>query len=70
MGLGAEEREAFIPHMTIAEFISVERTAELLQELRGTVPEGTFPCYSVEYAVPNRDFHFERVLTIPLGVGK
>jgi hypothetical protein len=53
--------------MTIAEFISVQRTDELLHELSGHVPEGTFRCDSIEYAVPNERFYFERVLTIPLG---
>lgn len=61
------QREHVAPHMTIAEFISTERTDELLKQLSGNVPEGTFLCDSVEYAVPNRDFYFERVLTIPLG---
>ena len=39
--------ELIAPHMTIAEFISLERTAELLQQLSGKVPEGTFRCDSV-----------------------
>jgi hypothetical protein len=51
--------------MTIAEFISVEGTDDLLQQLSGRVPEGTFLCNSIEYAVPNDGFYFERVLTIP-----
>ncbi len=55
------------PHMTIAEFITVERTEELLKELQGKVPEGTFQCGSIEYAVPNDEFYFERVMTIPIG---
>jgi 2'-5' RNA ligase len=55
------------PHMTIAEFITVQRTEELLKELQGKVPEGTFQCGSIEYAVPNDEFYFERVLTIPIG---
>lgn len=61
------KREHIAPHMTIAEFISNERTDELLQQLSGNVPEGSFLCSSVEYAVPNRDLYFERVLTVPLG---
>ncbi len=56
------------PHMTIAEFITLHRTDELLHELSGHVPEGTFPCTAIEYAVPNRDFTFERVLSVPLAV--
>ncbi len=55
------------PHITIAEFISIERTNELLKELQGKVPEGLFQCMTIEYAVPNDDFYFERVLSIPLG---
>lgn len=55
------------PHMTIAEFITLERSNELLEELSGKVPEGTFLCNSIEFAVPNKDFYCERILTIPLG---
>ncbi len=58
--------EHIAPHMTVAEFISVERTNELLQELGGKVPEGIFHCGSIEYAVPNERFYFERLLSIPL----
>jgi 2'-5' RNA ligase len=62
----ALRHEHIAPHMTVAEFMTVERTHELLQALSGKVPEGTFRCGSVEYAVPNDKFYFERVLTIPL----
>jgi 2'-5' RNA ligase len=61
------KRERFTPHMTIAEFITVERTHELLEELRGKVPEGAFLCSAIEYAIPNHDFYFERLLRLPLG---
>ena len=60
------QHEHIAPHMTIAEFISLERTAELLRQLSGKVPEGTFRCDSVAYAVPNGDFYFERILEIHL----
>ena len=60
-------REHIAPHMTIAEFITIERTRELLEELSGKVPEGTFLCCAIEYAIPNHDFYFERVLRLPLG---
>ena len=62
-------RSQIVPHMTIAEFITAERTEELLRELSGRVPVGTFTCATIEYAVPDRDFHFERVLTLSLGIG-
>jgi 2'-5' RNA ligase len=60
-------RKHIIPHMTIAEFITVERTLELLEEVSGKVPEGTFLCNAIEYAIPNHDFYLERVLRLPLG---
>lgn len=63
----ALKREHIAPHMTIAGFITAERTATLLQELGGHVPEGAFACHSVEYAFPNDDFYFERIRAIPLG---
>lgn len=57
-----------VPHMTVAEFISLEETHELLARLADTVPGGTFLCDRVVYAVPDASFYFEPVLTIPLGV--
>jgi 2'-5' RNA ligase len=60
-------REKITPHMTIAEFITIERTCELLEELSGKVLEGTFLCSAIEYAIPNHDFYFERALRLPLG---
>ena len=63
------KHKAIPPHMTIAEFglgEDMTRTNELLQELAGNVPGGTFLCDHIELAIPNNDFYFERVLTIPL----
>ncbi len=48
----------FSAHMTIAEYISVERTNELMLELQGLTPEGDFLCDSVSYVVPDENFHF------------
>jgi len=53
--------------MTIAEFITQERTDELMQELQGVAPSGTFWCDAIEYAMPDERLRFERVLTLPLG---
>lgn len=53
--------------MTIAEFITQERTDELMQQLEGVAPSGTFWCDEIEYAVPDERLRFERVLTLPLG---
>jgi hypothetical protein len=43
--------------MTIAEFILLERTEELMDELQGLTPEGDFLCDNVSYAVPDESFH-------------
>lgn len=57
---GAQARRyPFSAHMTIAEFITLDRTAELVQELSGERLEGVFRCERLSYAVPNDDFHFE-----------
>lgn len=64
---GPFDRQDIAPHMTIAEFITWERTEELMVELRDVAPSGTFWCDAVEYAVPDAGLHFERVLAIPLG---
>lgn len=59
-------RKEIAPHMTVAEFVTVERTEELLRELAGAVPTGSFLVDAVEYAVPDERFRFERVLRLPL----
>jgi 2'-5' RNA ligase len=60
-------RAAVAPHMTIAEFITIERSEELLEELSATIRTGTFQCSELVYAVPDASFHFERVRTVRLG---
>ncbi len=47
----------FSPHLTISEFIDVERTGELMVELQGKTPEGVFLCDCVSYAVPDEKFN-------------
>lgn len=61
-------RYPFSPHMTIAEFISLERTEELVAELSGEDLTGTFPCQAVAYAVPDQRFHFNERGFLPLQV--
>jgi len=63
----ALRRESIAPHMTIAEFISLDRTKELVGQLGSAAPVGEFTCDRVEYAVPDADFRFRRLLALPLG---
>lgn len=51
-------RYAFSPHMTIAEFITLEQTGELLRELPVDELSGTFECRELTYVVPDEQFHF------------
>jgi hypothetical protein len=51
-------RYPFSPHMTIAEFITLQRTEELLRELPPGELSGTFECRALAYAVPDEQFHF------------
>ena len=54
------------PHMTLAEFITAEQSAELLRKLKD-LPPGTFRCNEVVFAVPDETFHFSPMATIALG---
>lgn len=48
----------FSAHMTIAEFITMEQTKELMIELKDVAPQGDFVCTDVSYAVPDENFRF------------
>ena len=65
---GAAPRQyPFWPHMTIAEFISVEATEDLVQQIGGDrAPAGSFLCDRLSYLVPDEDFRFteRRVLLL------
>ncbi|MBV9897088.1 MAG: 2'-5' RNA ligase family protein, partial [Chloroflexi bacterium] len=60
-------RKDIPPHMTIAEFISMEETERLLGALSGKGPQGAWLVRDIEYAVPDEHLYFHRVLTIGLG---
>src|SRR5262245_36995434 len=63
---GASVRKySFSAHMTIAEFISVEQTKALMDELVDVVPTGIFRCNGVSYAVPDAQFHFTERKRLP-----
>lgn len=55
------------PHMTIAEFVSVEESWRILAEIGDAAPTGSFRCDRLAYIVPDRDMHFHRVKSYPLG---
>jgi 2'-5' RNA ligase len=57
------------PHMTIAEFLSIEESAKLCAQLKDTAPRGSFLCDRLEFIVPDQDFHFQRAGGFFLGTG-
>jgi len=60
-------RRRIPPHMTIAEFISIEDGLNLCAQLQDSAPRGSFVCDRLEFIVPDDDFHFQRKLTFFLG---
>lgn len=67
--LGAPpRRHRFWAHMTIAEFISVEITQQLVGDLEGErSPAGSFLCDHVSYVVPDEEFRFIEWRVLKLG---
>jgi len=51
------------PHMTIAEFISIEDGLKLCDQLKDTAPRGSFECDRLEFIVPDNNFHFQKKIT-------
>jgi 2'-5' RNA ligase len=51
-------RYPFSPHMTIAEYITVDETTDLMVKLKDSAPSGSFFCTSLSYVVPDNYFHF------------
>jgi 2'-5' RNA ligase len=60
-------RYPFSAHMTIAEFITVDQTMALMEELVDAVPPGSFTCDGVSYAVPDGSFGFSERSRLVLG---
>jgi len=56
-------RRSIPPHMTIAEFISIEDGLKLCAQLKNSAPRGSFVCDRLEFVVPNDNFHFQKKLT-------
>jgi 2'-5' RNA ligase len=58
----------FWPHMTIAEFVSVDATKELVRQIGGDrAPVGSFVCDHLSYLVPDESLHFTERRVVKLG---
>ena len=60
-------RRIIPPHMTIAEFISIEDGLKLCTQVQDTAPRGLFVCDRLEFIVPDDNFHFQKQCTFFLG---
>ena len=55
------------PHMTIAEFVTIEESWQILDEIKGTAPTGSFLCDRLEFIVPDINMRFQQVKSYALG---
>ncbi len=63
----AYRRRDIAPHMTIAEFISIDESLELCERLQNSAPTGSFLFDRLELVVPDESFRFNRKGTFFLG---
>ena len=56
-------------HMTIAEFVTIEESWRIYEEIQDTAPSGSFLCKQLEFIVPDINMQFQRVKTYILGAG-
>ena len=57
------------PHMTIAEFVTIEESWRIVEELKGIAPRGSFLCDRLEFIVPDANMRFRRIKSYTLGKG-
>ena len=55
--------------MTIAEFVSIDESWRIMEEIKDTAPSGSFLCDRLEFIVPDIDMHFQIVKSYTLGTG-
>lgn len=55
------------PHMTIAEFVTIEQSWRIVEEIQNTAPSGSFVCDRLEFIVPDVNMRFHRVKSYALG---
>ena len=63
----AYRRRNIAPHMTVAEFISIDESLELCARLQNLAPSGSFLCDKLELVVPDESFRFKKRGTFFLG---
>lgn len=54
-------------HMTIAEFVTIDESWRIWDELKDIAPSGSFLCSQLEFIVPDINMQFQKVKTYALG---
>lgn len=62
----SHQRRDIPAHMTIAEFLSIEESLLLCEQLQDTAPTGSFICDRLSLVVPDQDFSFNEALVFML----
>lgn len=62
----SHERRDIPAHMTIAEFLSIEESLRLCDQLQDTAPSGSFVCDRLSLVVPDQDFSFNEAVVFVL----
>ena len=53
------------PHMTIAEFVSIDESWRIVEEIKAIAPRGSFLCERLEFIVPDIHMQFQRISRTP-----
>ena len=56
-------------HVTIAEFVTIEESWRICEEIQDSAPSASFLCDQLEFIVPDINMEFQRVKTYTLGAG-
>ena len=62
----SHQRRDIPAHMTIAEFLSIEESLRLCEQLQDTAPSGSFVCDRLSHVVPDQDFSFNEAVVFVL----
>jgi len=54
-------------HMTIAEFVTIEESWRIWEDIKDIAPSGSFLCDQLELIVPDINMQFQKVKTYALG---
>lgn len=63
-------RRTIPAHMTIGEFVTIEQSWKIVEEIKDIAPSGSFLCDKLDLIVPDINMQFHRVKSYSLGESK